>query len=59
MAFTAMGANSLFGTLWHSFGATSAFGISAAMTAATLLALPWLLPDSAKGSQKQLVAATA
>jgi MFS family permease len=48
MAFTALGANALFGSLWHSLGATHAFGFGAAMSGATLLALPWLLPKSTK-----------
>jgi len=50
MALTAIGANGVFGSLWHAFGATSAFGFGAAMSAATLLALPWLLPKRNGGT---------
>jgi ABC-type molybdate transport system permease subunit len=45
MAVIAMSANSFFGSLWHTFDAPTAFGTSAALTVATLTALPWLLPS--------------
>lgn len=53
MAVTALGAQSLLGSVWHAFGATSAFGLSAAMTFATLVALPWLLPENARHPRKE------
>lgn len=45
MAFTAMLANTVYGHLWHSYSATTAFGASAVMVAITLVALPSLLPQ--------------
>ena len=44
MAVTAMAANSMFGTIWHTMGATSAFGLSAVIISAALFLLPWMLP---------------
>jgi MFS family permease len=55
MAVIAMSANSFFGSLWHTFGAPTAFGTSAALTVATLTALPWLLPSKEKKAIKQHV----
>jgi hypothetical protein len=50
MAVTAVAANTMFGSVWHAFGAEAAFGLSAAIIAATLtLALPRLLPGRRDG----------
>lgn len=44
MAVMAVVTNSLFGHVWHHYSATSAFGLSAAMTTVTLCLLPFILP---------------
>lgn len=55
MAFTAVTANTMYGQLWHSFGANAAFATSAGLIGVTLLCLPWLIP--AKDEGKLAVAA--
>jgi len=51
MAITAMIANTVFGNVWHVYGATSAFGLSAVVITLTLLfALP-RLPSRQKGGK--------
>jgi MFS family permease len=47
MAVTAMAANTMFGSVWHALGATTAFGLSAAIISVALVAMPLLLPASA------------
>ncbi len=46
MAFVSLSCNTFFGSIWHSFGAPTAFSVSAGITMLSLVALPWLLPDS-------------
>lgn len=53
MALVAMASNSLYGALWHALGAPAAFGASATVATAALLALPFLLPDSLKRPKHQ------
>jgi MFS family permease len=48
MAFTAVGANTLYGSVWTAIGAPYVFALSAAMTACSLAALPWLLPAGSR-----------
>ena len=57
MAVIATSANSLFGYLWHTYGAPSAFGTSAVLTLVTLALLPWLLPSSSREVKGQPQAA--
>jgi len=59
MAVIATSANSFFGWLWHTYGAPSAFGMSACLTTLTLIALPWLLPSNSREIRTQPKAATA
>jgi MFS family permease len=56
MAFTALAANSMYGQLWHSFGADAAFAASAALISLTLLCLPWLIPSTGKDGKLALAA---
>lgn len=46
MAATAMAANTMYGAIWHTRGAASAFGLSAVVVGCALVALPALLPPS-------------
>lgn len=44
MAVTAMAANTMYGHIWHHHSAIAAFGVSAAVIALAMCALPVLLP---------------
>ncbi|KAG2483605.1 hypothetical protein HYH03_017547 [Edaphochlamys debaryana] len=48
MAVTAVAANTMYGTIWHTFGANAAFATSAGLMTVVLLALGKLLPAAAK-----------
>jgi dipeptide/tripeptide permease len=48
MAVTAVVANTMYGTLWHTYGANAAFTTSAGLMMVLLAALPHLLPPSAR-----------
>jgi MFS family permease len=48
MAVTAVGANTVFGTIWTNMGAQAAFALSAAITTFTLLAFPSILPEAVR-----------
>jgi hypothetical protein len=53
MAITAVAANTMYGHLWHTFGANAAFAVSGGIISLVLLALPVLIPDggSKRGAQ--------
>ena len=48
MAVTAVAANTMYGTIWHTYGANAAFATSAALMSAVLFALPHMIPAAAK-----------
>ncbi|GIL51782.1 hypothetical protein Vafri_7700 [Volvox africanus] len=48
MAFTAVAANTMYGSIWHTYGANAAFATSAVLMSAVLAALPYMLPASAR-----------
>jgi MFS family permease len=59
MAVVAVGANTMFGSVWHAHGATAAFGLSAAIIGVTMVLTPLLLPAAAKVGRKAAAAAAA
>lgn len=59
MALTAVGANTMYGTLWHTFGANAAFATSAGLMSAVLIALPHMLPASSSPPPSQQRAGAA
>ncbi|GIL92503.1 hypothetical protein Vretimale_19328 [Volvox reticuliferus] len=50
MAFTAVAANTMYGSIWHTYGANAAFVTSAVLMSVVLAALPYMLPASARRS---------
>eukprot|EP00775_Hariotina_reticulata_P013132 gene13132-13262_t len=56
MAVVAVAANTMFGSVWHAHGATSAFGLSALLITITMCLTPLLLPDSAKRGRRAAAA---
>ncbi|GLC58839.1 hypothetical protein PLESTB_001406700 [Pleodorina starrii] len=48
MAVTAVAANTMYGSIWHTYGANAAFMTSAVLMSAVLGALPYMLPASAR-----------
>lgn len=57
MAVVAVIANTMFGSIWHTQGATAAFALSAAVITVTMVLTPFLLPASAKVGRKVPAAA--
>lgn len=48
MAVTAVAANTMYGSIWHTYGANAAFATSAALMTCVLVALPHMLPAAAR-----------
>ncbi|KAG2431419.1 hypothetical protein HXX76_009434 [Chlamydomonas incerta] len=48
MAVTAVAANTMYGSIWHTCGANAAFATSAALMTCVLVALPHMLPAAAR-----------
>ncbi|GFR42907.1 hypothetical protein Agub_g3903 [Astrephomene gubernaculifera] len=54
MAVTAVAANTMYGSIWHMYGANAAFMTSAALMTVVLTALPYMLPPSALAASRRL-----
>ncbi|KXZ45371.1 hypothetical protein GPECTOR_55g277 [Gonium pectorale] len=48
MAVTAVAANTMYGSIWHTYGANAAFATSAGLMSLVFMALPYMLPASAR-----------